>query len=340
MAQVLHVGPSFNPEDAAQSAAEFVGSLDNLPGEVVFLLEEIKEKDIRINQLIQRINTRHYGLTKHVRNLASASGSSTPTATFPLPIPPGAPLPLSHLSAKDAQAITKIQAEWIKVEALQEEKIKLAERLERIVSRARERGKTEWKKVGGLDLDEVEDEQGKPALFGEMGNGEIFLPPGGLGSGDSRPVKRKKPSALPLPLPSYASTPIIHPPNNMPPPPAPSSHRQSLSARSQHSHRSSRAERQYSTSTMSDADAEGELEAADQGDGGDGETDDNLYCLCHQKSYGEMIGCDNDGCAIEWFHVKCVGIVPGEVPENWYCPACIGSVHIRKQKENKKSRKR
>ena len=28
------------------------------------------------------------------------------------------------------------------------------------------------------------------------------------------------------------------------------------------------------------------------------------YCLCGQVSYGEMIGCDNPDCPIEWFHVS------------------------------------
>ena len=62
--------------------------------------------------------------------------------------------------------------------------------MERIVNRARERGKAEWKKVGGMDLDELESEQGKVGMFGEMGNAEVLLPPGGLGSGtDGRVYK-------------------------------------------------------------------------------------------------------------------------------------------------------
>jgi hypothetical protein len=40
-------------------------------------------------------------------------------------------------------------------------------------------------------------------------------------------------------------------------------------------------------------DADGEADA-------DGEPDDRLYCICQQKSYGEMIGCDNDECPYEW----------------------------------------
>ena len=141
-------------------------------------------------ELISRINTRHFGLTKHARTSSTSSSASTPT--FPLPLPPGAALPTSHLSTKDAQALTKIQAEWGKVEALQEEKIKLAERIDRIVNRARERGKAEWIKIGGMDLDELGSEQAKAGMYGEMGNGEIMLPPGGLGSGsDGRHQKSR-----------------------------------------------------------------------------------------------------------------------------------------------------
>lgn len=45
------------------------------------------------------------------------------------------------------------------------------------------------------------------------------------------------------------------------------------------------------------------------------------YCLCHQVSYGEMIGCDNPDCPIEWFHFACVGLVT-KPKGKWYCPKC------------------
>jgi len=32
------------------------------------------------------------------------------------------------------------------------------------------------------------------------------------------------------------------------------------------------------------------------------------YCLCQLVSYGEMIGCDNNDCPIEWFHFGCMGL--------------------------------
>ncbi|XP_054159796.1 inhibitor of growth protein 5-like [Oppia nitens] len=46
------------------------------------------------------------------------------------------------------------------------------------------------------------------------------------------------------------------------------------------------------------------------------------YCLCHQVSYGEMIGCDNADCPIEWFHFGCVGLTI-KPKGKWFCPKCI-----------------
>ena len=51
--------------------------------------------------------------------------------------------------------------------------------------------------------------------------------------------------------------------------------------------------------------------------------DEPTYCLCEQVSYGEMIGCDNDECPIEWFHFSCVGL-HHKPKGKWYCPKCRG----------------
>ncbi|ELU08926.1 hypothetical protein CAPTEDRAFT_225717 [Capitella teleta] len=51
--------------------------------------------------------------------------------------------------------------------------------------------------------------------------------------------------------------------------------------------------------------------------------DEPTYCLCDRVSYGEMIGCDNDSCAIEWFHFDCIQL--SHKPKGkWYCPNCRG----------------
>ncbi|MBN3326602.1 ING2 protein, partial [Atractosteus spatula] len=67
------------------------------------------------------------------------------------------------------------------------------------------------------------------------------------------------------------------------------------------------------------------------------------YCLCNQVSYGEMIGCDNEECPIEWFHFSCVGLTY-KPKGKWYCPKCRGDSEktmdksIEKAKKDRRSR--
>ncbi|TRY67090.1 hypothetical protein TCAL_05152 [Tigriopus californicus] len=51
--------------------------------------------------------------------------------------------------------------------------------------------------------------------------------------------------------------------------------------------------------------------------------DEPTYCLCEQISYGEMIGCDNDLCPLEWFHFNCVNL-SSKPKGKWFCPKCRG----------------
>ncbi|EPX74261.1 ING family Png2 [Schizosaccharomyces octosporus yFS286] len=54
---------------------------------------------------------------------------------------------------------------------------------------------------------------------------------------------------------------------------------------------------------------------------------EQLYCYCQQVSYGQMIGCDNENCKREWFHLPCVGLV--EPPKGiWYCTECRESMNL------------
>lgn len=45
------------------------------------------------------------------------------------------------------------------------------------------------------------------------------------------------------------------------------------------------------------------------------------YCSCNEVSYGDMIGCDNNNCPIEWFHFKCVNLT-AKPKGKWFCPNC------------------
>ncbi|KAF8919475.1 hypothetical protein CPB85DRAFT_1276791 [Mucidula mucida] len=50
--------------------------------------------------------------------------------------------------------------------------------------------------------------------------------------------------------------------------------------------------------------------------------DEPKYCICQQVSFGEMIGCDNMACKIEWFHIGCVGLTEAPTSVKWYCDDC------------------
>lgn len=61
------------------------------------------------------------------------------------------------------------------------------------------------------------------------------------------------------------------------------------------------------------------------------------YCVCNQISYGDMVGCDNKRCPIEWFHYPCVGITSAPKGK-WYCPKCVSrSSNTRKSTNTKKN---
>ena len=45
------------------------------------------------------------------------------------------------------------------------------------------------------------------------------------------------------------------------------------------------------------------------------------WCYCNEEECGKMIGCDNENCLIQWFHVKCLRLK--RIPKQaWYCPDC------------------
>lgn len=49
--------------------------------------------------------------------------------------------------------------------------------------------------------------------------------------------------------------------------------------------------------------------------------DEPTYCICNRISYGDMIGCDNQDCKIEWFHFDCLNLTH-KPKGKWYCPQC------------------
>ncbi len=59
---------------------------------------------------------------------------------------------------------------------------------------------------------------------------------------------------------------------------------------------------------------------------------EKLYCYCNQPESGDMIGCDNVDCPIEWFHFECLKIKNAPIGQ-WYCPDCRKLPQFTKKKK-------
>lgn len=73
------------------------------------------------------------------------------------------------------------------------------------------------------------------------------------------------------------------------------------------------------------------------------DAEDEIYCICRQVSFGNMIGCDNPECKIEWFHYDCVGLKePPDPKSSWFCPDCVRDMEkkVKENKDAKESKKR
>lgn len=46
------------------------------------------------------------------------------------------------------------------------------------------------------------------------------------------------------------------------------------------------------------------------------------YCYCEGPDKGDMIGCDNENCPYQWFHLECLNIKAPKT-KKWFCPDCL-----------------
>ncbi|KAJ7630512.1 hypothetical protein FB45DRAFT_990520 [Roridomyces roridus] len=335
-------------EDASTLVSEFIYSLDNLPNEVAHLLQEIKEKEIKAQELQQEIDK---DTSRYIRHSLRASNSTaTSSSVSPSPAASRAPSPKSMLLP------AKISAAYAEINELSKDKMQLAQRIIDLVSRTRARLDADLTKVRILQ-GEIPDTtiagrvrapsvSSSPMLEGEVYIGASRNPVSqiseslrtALVGSPSIPEVRPQIPIVPV-LPAAAATPIsagppqkkrrvtttstptsikLSAPVASPTPPRRSASplTSATAATNTHSssHKRSRLSRQIHP-REDEMDAEGEED-------GEGE-DENLYCFCQKQSYGDMIACDNDDCRYEWFHLSCVQLSQ-PTPEKWYCSECVG----------------
>lgn len=65
-----------------------------------------------------------------------------------------------------------------------------------------------------------------------------------------------------------------------------------------------------------------------------------LYCICRKPETDNMVACDNENCALEWFHYQCMKVTAKTLPKGkWYCHDCakLPQFQKKKAKSQKKS---
>ncbi|KAL5535618.1 hypothetical protein ACEPAF_3712 [Sanghuangporus sanghuang] len=335
-----------NQEEAAAIAAEFLSSLDNLPNEVQHLLAEIRHKESRSHELLQEVNKLTDRFFRHaLRNLIPKEPRENG----------------KEKDTKDAVVQARVASNFAELDQLAQDKIVLSERLVEALNRVSARLDHDLGKVVQLSGEQSHEQYevrngyvvgtlpGAPAPITLTANTTTSIsapvprslrevqdslratvtnelvasspPPSGSGQG---PQKRRRlntgaaVAGINTNVSSRGHTPQarsrlaqqVHP---SPPP-------QAVSSRS----RRLRTPASHEEDEDNDLDADGEVD--DQDESGDPE-DKQLYCYCRKMSYGEMVGCDNENCPYEWFHIGCAGLKP-PLPPVWYCDECLKSLGV------------
>ncbi|KAJ7275445.1 hypothetical protein B0H12DRAFT_260868 [Mycena haematopus] len=359
-------------EDASTIVSEFIYSLDNLPNEVAHLLQEIKEKEIKAQDLQAEIDRDSSRYIRH--SLKASNSASSSTSVSPSPAASRPPSPRSMLTP------AKISAAYAEINTLSAEKCTLAQRIIDLVARTRARLDADLTKVRVLQgepldqppafsapatpmastrLPRTPSAVGLPLVDGDVYVGASRNPASqisdslrtALGASASMPEIRQVPVT---PVAASASVSLSGAPSQkkrrltaaptsiklapvIPPTPprrsaSPLTPSAAANAHGSSSHKRSRLSRQIHPS-REEMDVDAEGEEEGEGE------DENLYCFCQKQSYGDMIACDNDDCPYEWFHLSCVQLTQ-PTPEKWYCRECIEKGFAAGTTGQRKGRKR
>ncbi|KAG0703905.1 hypothetical protein DFH29DRAFT_411973 [Suillus ampliporus] len=337
-----------NLEEAVTIASEFIMTLDNLPSEVQFLLQELRSKETDSQELQNDLAKEAHKYMRH--SLRSDGTDPSKEKDKTLPIPPTEKL-------KDAQE---------KLSALSDEKIALASRIVELLSRKRARLEYDLGRVLVL-----QGETDPAAVFaGAAASTPISV--SGLGSGTAGYVLGgRNPAAqinesLRNAFAGGTATPLASGSGSMAsvggrasvtgeesafkkrkltttqgsiklPSPAPSVYVPSTRGRRRRRGVSSEAD-DFDYDYGEEAQGVEEAEAEEGEEGEDGE-DKELYCFCQKLSYGEMIACDNPDCPYQWFHLPCVNLKQ-PLPESWFCDDCLRKMGPPASGPGRKGRKK
>ncbi|KAH7887455.1 hypothetical protein F5I97DRAFT_831909 [Phlebopus sp. FC_14] len=319
-----------NLEEAANIASEFIATLENIPSEIQFILQELRTKETQSQELQLEIAKDSHKFIRHALRSDATDASATNQKDKPSPSPP---------SEKINQARKTLAT-------LADEKIALAERIVELISRKRSRLDYDLARVlvlqGESDPAAIVAGAVPPVLStgtNAATGGSGYILGGRNPAAHINESLRNAFAGTPIPVAGSSSVASIGSRASgveesaykkrklnatqgsiKLPSPAPSTYVLST-GRGRRKKRGVSSEAddfdfEYGEETQHAEDAEGE-----EGEGEEDAEDKELYCFCQKLSYGEMIACDNPECPYQWFHLPCVNLKQ-PLPEHWFCAEC------------------
>ncbi|KAL0950122.1 hypothetical protein HGRIS_010118 [Hohenbuehelia grisea] len=294
--------PVQNLEEAANIASEFISSLDNLPSEVNHLLQEIKHKEVRSQELQQELARDQSRYIRHSLRTASPPASTpsgaTPSSAGQTPTP--TPTPTSTSGFKP-HIPAKVATSYAELDQLADEKIALAQKVIELLAKTRTRLDCDLAKVRVLQGEAGAGELAKSHVYSGAStplaaSGDSFVSGRNPASaiGDNLRTALLSTEVLSLSPVASASSPPAHKKRRLTvtnsiklPSPAPQS-----SALSSTAHSRSRLSRQIHPPRPAEEDLpEPENDPDAEGDEdfeADDAEDSTLYCFCQKPSSGEV----------------------------------------------------
>ena len=269
--------------DAASVLEQYVSDLTNLPAEIAYIFEEIRDKDLKFYETRKRIQQRDNQIHKFIRVNGSLADNPKEAASYP-----------------------KIRGDFEKAMALQQSKCDLANMGLYIISR-------QVKKLND-DIQKLEAE-GLMAPPSD-GNGYAYDTPSRQASTAPSGRANARPTSQVAALAAFSS-------QDRKRSPAPGSRGSTPSANRPTKRQKVSVINNESDASAPSTPNVGATRVSHRPQGGhaNGDEEEVLYCTCQQVSFGNMVACDNPDCQYEWFHYDCVGLT--EPPNGtWYCPMC------------------
>lgn len=310
--------------EIAQLASEYISSLENLTQEVQHMIKEIEHKDAKVQELLPRLASRENTLREM---LLRKDGTAVDAD-----------------KVKADKLADKIKADYATADQLNAQKEVLSRDLWRLLHGHAKRLDVEIAKISPGLVQQTEASLNLQSPASQLPTTSTSITSAVLGALRSSPSIEASlelastPGALKRKL-SAVSSPAIKgaarhgsADRGMPSPSPLSGTAFSPSAMAPPPQKKLKHSGLSVMTKPLDLDIDGEPATGE-------EKDDRVYCHCQRVSFGEMIGCDNDDCPYEWFHLSCVGLSK-PLPQTWYCTDCRERMEREKSERPMKKRKK